>query len=248
MLLFILATIVKTGLEDKFQNISCYCLSHSENVFPLDLLYFKTSHVIVYQIVYDPEIRSGIISKHLMLLFIAHLYVIAGHGAGFQNISCYCLSMLNNETDARKIDFKTSHVIVYRKLYPVHPWNKLISKHLMLLFIGFFQIFLQNQTHISKHLMLLFIRSTLLYIIVPLFNFKTSHVIVYPFAIPLLHLIQDFKTSHVIVYLHLCFQTTSALKISKHLMLLFISFLPWNPFDDIRISKHLMLLFISNQN
>ncbi len=56
-------------------------------------MYFKTSHVIVYQIMTEKEVCLRKISKHLMLLFIG------GLEARMQLLAD---------------NFKTSHVIVYR--------------------------------------------------------------------------------------------------------------------------------------
>ena len=54
----------------------------------------------------------------------------------------------------------------------------------------------------------------------------------------------DFKTSHVIVYPTDFVLSNDNIGISKHLMLLFISFFSSAVADHLFISKHLMLLFI----
>ena len=54
---------------------------------------FKTSHVIVYQAQKALWIICHKISKHLMLLFIFSTPDIDIWSPGFQNISCYCLSI-----------------------------------------------------------------------------------------------------------------------------------------------------------
>ena len=118
-----------------FQNISCYCLSTFQRFRRCKLCNFKTSHVIVYQ---------GVTTVVSAL-------------DKFQNISCYCLSAILSPSPVLKCDFKTSHVIVYRVkvTYPtqrkyfktshviVYRYRSsevgscdIISKHLMLLFIG----------------------------------------------------------------------------------------------------------------
>ena len=102
--------------------------------------------------------QEGYISKHLMLLFISFSIGDDDHMLVFQNISCYCLSMIAYKIDVLETHFKTSHVIVYLTYVDiiaddvkhfktshviVYPrsygicWaRKIISKHLMLLFIG----------------------------------------------------------------------------------------------------------------
>ena len=75
-----------------FQNISCYCLSLMGVSYPGIIGNFKTSHVIVYPSV--PTIFAPVllISKHLMLLFIQSNRIPVQTLRKFQNISCYCLS------------------------------------------------------------------------------------------------------------------------------------------------------------
>ena len=76
-------------------------------------------------------------------------------------------------------------------------------------------------------------------------NFKTSHVIVYRVSIDfLISVLFHFKTSHVIVYLQKNSEVLGRLKISKHLMLLFIKVSTHPVSLCLAISKHLMLLFI----
>ncbi len=59
-----------TSMRFAFQYISCYCLSHSLIVKVHQLTYFNTSHVIVYHIWRFRHHSCGGISIHLMLLFI----------------------------------------------------------------------------------------------------------------------------------------------------------------------------------
>ena len=70
-----------------------------------------------------------------MLLFIGNCVPKKTTSFGFQNISCYCLS-----------------ICCFRCGFEFH-----ISKHLMLLFIGFCAPLMNPIIFISKHLMLLFI-------------------------------------------------------------------------------------------
>ena len=74
----------------------------------------------------------------------------------FQNISCYCLSLEKKTFRGTHRNFKTSHVIVYRKSVYQKCRDRGISKHLMLLFI-LLPIQAPEPGRISKHLMLLFI-------------------------------------------------------------------------------------------
>ena len=74
---------------------------------------FKTSHVIVYQHRPHSHIHLTVISKHLMLLFIAKEAIADLKAVEFQNISCYCLSCTAERMES----------------------TDQISKHLMLLFI-----------------------------------------------------------------------------------------------------------------
>ncbi len=90
-----------------------YYLSLFSSNLQVQFFYFKTSHVIVYQLITWLEWTWICISKHLMLLFIAAM-------SPFRWIIRY---------------FKTSHVIVYPKSLIVCKFSIIISKHLMLLFI-----------------------------------------------------------------------------------------------------------------
>ena len=118
---------------------------------------FKTSHVIVYRGEFRLDRLDKSISKHLMLLFIvfknlsattllhfktSHVIVYRRTKSGcdtaydiFQNISCYCLSVIFDSEFRRAVYFKTSHVIVYHSGSCPRFSGINISKHLMLLFI-----------------------------------------------------------------------------------------------------------------
>ena len=87
--------------------------------------------------------------------------------------------------------------------------------------------------------------SILFYLYASCIYFKTSHVIVYRVSIDfLISVLFHFKTSHVIVYLQKNSEVLGRLKISKHLMLLFIKVSTHPVSLCLAISKHLMLLFI----
>ncbi len=179
MLLFIKVKHSREFIITTFQNISCYCLSTAEHLNTVKKWYFKTSHVIVYLSRAGSTLHRSYISKHLMLLFIEDSETETGVAEAFQNISCYCLSVVEDCMATVLCYFKTSHVIVY-----------LPEEHRTFLFPSF-----QN---ISCYCL----SRCLIYCNLSHSNFKTSHVIVYH-AIPYLEQYVDshFKTSHVIVYL-----------------------------------------------
>ena len=70
MLLFISQILHNTGCPVKFQYISCYCLSVSDESELSDVSHFNTSHVTVYHCVRRFCKSRKQISIHLMLLFI----------------------------------------------------------------------------------------------------------------------------------------------------------------------------------
>ena len=75
---------------------------------------FKTSHVKVYRLISDRKGGCNVISKHLMLKFIA----------------------LKREVAKKRLsNFKTSHVKVYPAFQTPLTCDGCISKHLMLKFI-----------------------------------------------------------------------------------------------------------------
>ena len=127
-----------------------------------DILDFKTSHVKVYLACSNPFLRAFPISKHPMLKFISSAFL--------SFCVCYCISkhpMLKfikkkGKSTISQLDFKTSHVKVYRaKLIRINQkW--FISKHPMLKFIGISWIIIHCRLH-----------------------FKTSHVKVYLLQISL---------------------------------------------------------------
>ena len=101
-------------------------------------------------------------------------------------------------------------------------------------------------------------------------NFNTSHVTVYQSGSPYLSTVPRFQyiscyclsdshcmsletqwyfnTSHVTVYLCISIPECVYIRISIHLMLLFITVWMYHPCSRCSISIHLMLLFICNQN
>ena len=102
-----------TFYTDGFQNIVCYCLSHTKQLASRLKNNFKTSYVTVYHKLNITRRYITKISKHRMLLFIKYAGICLVSSCLFQNIVCYCLSVLS------------------------YLWwmNVRISKHRMLLFI-----------------------------------------------------------------------------------------------------------------
>ena len=121
-------------------------------------------------------------------------------------------------------NFKTSHVIVYRR----------VSENICTALRNF------KTSHVIVYLMQLFqCQSSISY-------FKTSHVIVYP--------VSTFNQVPVISFQNIsCYclsvpgcNARERITISKHLMLLFINRSNWISNRRRKISKHLMLLFITS--
>ena len=74
-----------------FQNISCYCLTQIE--WAIDALGVRFQNISCYCLTATTEQQLD-------------------NARRFQNISCYCLTMKLAWDEAKKTDFKTSHVIV----------------------------------------------------------------------------------------------------------------------------------------
>ena len=78
-----------------FQNISCYCLSLEKKTFRGTHRNFKTSHVIVY------PIATTLINNRYQYFKTSHVIVYRSKRhwctgrITFQNISCYCLSVVD---------------------------------------------------------------------------------------------------------------------------------------------------------
>ena len=140
-----------------------------------------------------------------------------------------------------------------------------ISKHLMLLFIGFSPTTV-NDLFVFQNISCYCLSHLQFVVLLIYLNFKTSHVIVYHAGVAQYYTVQsgfqniscyclssspkepilfkiNFKTSHVIVYRIREVETLWILYISKHLMLLFIDINAKSKHWK-KISKHLMLLFI----
>ena len=79
---------------ERFQYISCYCLSLLLEIQAGTGMYFNTSHVTVYLFNNIIHTLVFVISIHLMLLFINAVPPACASIPTFQYISCYCLSTL----------------------------------------------------------------------------------------------------------------------------------------------------------
>ena len=75
-----------------FQYISCYSLSLHHYLLQFYVKRFNTSHVTLYRGKIINQIRSTIVSIHLMLLFIRCKGIYFFTERSFQYISCYSLS------------------------------------------------------------------------------------------------------------------------------------------------------------
>ena len=104
---------LKKASEFMFQYISCYSLSVYGRCFCRRSLSFNTSHVTLYQ--------TG--------------FQLVPHVFKFQYISCYSLSRNRPSLSHVVCCFNTSHVTLYRRKRYRNPGSKLVSIHLMLLFI-----------------------------------------------------------------------------------------------------------------
>ena len=79
-----------------FQNISCYCLTRSDNDLEVSKLISKHLMLLFNWSNQDREWSVSFISKHLMLLFNEEKQKYFSEIAKlFQNISCYCLTTKN---------------------------------------------------------------------------------------------------------------------------------------------------------
>ena len=183
-----------------FQYISCYCLSLQTGAKCARCTNFNTSHVTVYP-VEDPR------SKELAHFNTSHVTVYQNHHRAetvgtpyfntshvtvyqerikasyregiFQYISCYCLSSSAHTFCDPFTKFQyISCYCLSRAIQAYVKGHKIISIHLMLLFIlsGFRRM--SGKENISIHLMLLFILKEWQRVLKKR-HFNTSHVTVY---------------------------------------------------------------------
>ena len=182
---------------------------------------FNTSHVTLYLRAEAPRTIRGMVSIHLMLLFIENGKWLHLPMESFQYISCYSLSPLPRMHTIRLESFNTSHVTLYLLLMDGALRNHFVSIHLMLLFIIHILSYLLEcrvfqyiscyslsriysvydmALYVSIHLMLLFIKNPL----------QKGDVV------------RGFNTSHVTLYLAAGVTVKEPYFVSIHLMLLFI--------------------------
>ena len=215
------------------------------------------------------------------------LLLPASSGRPFQYISCYSLSIIRECYQTMHTgfntshvtlyppiiipawniinSFNTSHVTLYRKKKRIEKRGKLVSIHLMLLFIRCRICRRAKSVHVSIHLMLLFIiwavwrlryqRTVSIHLMLLFINESDR----------MKHMWDRFNTSHVTLYLEVhdkqkhcrtfqyisCYSLSGGLDksakghtVSIHLMLLFITSVWFQTLILEWVSIHLMLLFI----
>ena len=136
MLLFIVIAYAADGITKLFQYITCYSLSHSENIHCIDVVLFQyitcyslsaagktqakmfpgfnTSHVTLYPYRRNKESNRKTVSIHHMLLFIRIQGVSILHTVSV-SIHHMLLFIRNREADDILAEsFNTSHVTLYR--------------------------------------------------------------------------------------------------------------------------------------
>ena len=91
MLLFNAKGLLSVMLSLPFKNISCYCLTFLR--FSISCFLDSFKNISCYCLTLPIELISMVVEK-------------------FKNISCYCLTAWEWMQMRRKIDLKTSHVIV----------------------------------------------------------------------------------------------------------------------------------------
>ena len=166
----------------------------------MTVIYFKTSHVIVYLQRIRTRHSYPLISKHLMLLFIlkderdelkymhfktSYVIVYQQRFLGVQKLIldfktsyvivyrlCKCMGV------TKQNNFKTSYVIVYLNSAN-HDSNNTEFQNILCYCLSSIFITSLIFLFISKHLMLLFIASPRDLAVSGVIYFKTSYVIVY---------------------------------------------------------------------
>ena len=187
--------------RQSFQYISCYSLSGRSlsDVIPV----FVSIHLMLLFIRASTTSLTGLsaVSIHLMLLFIQRHPEVGEAQQAFQYISCYSLS---------------------EKTFVKYFTRRLVSIHLMLLFIVIYSSRSKAKNVVSIHLMLLFIEAAL-------FSEQGDDVFQYISCYSLSGIIPiipctnpGFNTSHVTLYLWRILENPYDLWVSIHLMLLFI--------------------------
>ena len=161
---------------------------------------FNTSHVTLYLRAEAPRTIRGMVSIHLMLLFIENGKWLHLPMESFQYISCYSLSPLPRMHTIRLESFNTSHVTLYLLLMDGALRNHFVSIHLMLLFIE-----VKDQFGLEASLFQYISCYSLSVCPEPGCNvvvgFNTSHVTLYlQSSLSCRPQTQRFNTSHVTLY------------------------------------------------
>ena len=120
--------------------------------------YFKTSYVEVYPNRHVRTDTAEVISKHLMLKFIAFRISSVADSYTFQNILCWSLSQMVVSDLFHRANFKTSYVEVYliSVLVSISPYLDFKTSYVEVYLLYQFPCSFHN--FISKHLMLKFIQ------------------------------------------------------------------------------------------
>ena len=157
-----------------------------------------------------------------MLLFIVTTSWNWNCVKGFQNISCYCLSL---STSPYYSGWKFQNISCYclSRILILSPHFHFISKHLMLLFILSFRFWASS--HSSFQNISCYCLSYVNQVFKQL-NKAFQNISCYCLSVDDMSLqlrLEYFKTSHVIVYPLRSIALIRVIFISKHLMLLFIT-------------------------
>ena len=227
-----------------FQYISCYSLSIPTWLRSLTEISFNTSHVTLYRYslpdcsgeerfqyisCYSLSYAALLPNKIFKMFQYISCYSLSEKIQSnqkrcdlFQYISCYSLSEAKYIEDKDNNGFNTSHVTLYQGSAQGVQYSRLVSIHLMLLFIDCSRGLNRRTIDVSIHLMLLFIEVdqvienpelTFQYIscyslsgdhgdgTANLVGFNTSHVTLYLLLIFRNAILADrFNTSHVTLY------------------------------------------------
>ena len=123
------------------------------------LFCFNTSHVVIYLTLILHYVQKGIVSIHLMLLFINGLEMNHKH---IRKVSIHLMLLFIPHwveyIHTQFLSFNTSHVVIYQLISFQLCAIVRVSIHLMLLFIFTNILKFTNIFSVSIHLMLLFIR------------------------------------------------------------------------------------------
>ena len=200
MLLFIGSILVKIAEDAEFQYTSCYSLSSSASCFSFLLPGFNTSHVTLYRCKGPRKCPGSLVSIHLMLLFIYSRW-----------------SLMRT-----KWRFNTSHVTLYLTAhepdYPILKFQYISCYSLSRKGMGYGT----SGMRVSIHLMLLFIWLCLYKVSCGLmFQYISCYSLSWNGEYKWDGTIR-FNTSHVTLYLHPASQSSAHVRVSIHLMLLFI--------------------------